>query len=73
MQGTWFPQERDLLPARMRREKDEKIADRKVVISDAVGAQLFQQQAFSQWDDFNEFVGNDIISFQQTQIQDLAN
>ena len=64
---------RDLVPARLRREKDEKTAIRKAVISDAVGAQLFQQQAFNQWDDFNEFVGNYIISFQQTQIQDLAN
>ena len=64
---------RDLVPVRLRREKDEKTAVIKAVISDAVGAQLFQQQAFSQWDDFNEFVGNDIISFQQTQIQDLAN
>ena len=64
---------RDLVPARLPREKDEKTAVRKAVISDAVGAQLFQQQAFSQWDDFNEFVGNYIISFQQTQIQDLAN
>ena len=64
---------RDLVPARQRREKDDKTAVRKAVISDAVGAQLFQQQAFSQWDDFNEFVGIYIISFQQTQIQDLAN
>ena len=73
MQGTWYPQARDLVPARLRREKDEKTAVRKAVISDAVGAQLFQQQAFSQWDDFNEFVGNYIISFQQTQIEDFAN
>ena len=49
---------RDLVPTRLRREKDEKTTVRKVVISDAVGAQRFQQQAFSQWDDFNEFVGN---------------
>ena len=73
MQGTWFPQARDLVPARLRREKDEKTAVRKAVIFDAVGAQLFQQQAFSQWDDFNEFVGIYIISFQQTQIEDFAN
>ena len=73
LQGTWSPQEMDLVPAKMRHEKDEKTVVRKVVISDAVGAQLFQQQAFNQWDDFNEFVGNYIISFQQTQIQDLAN
>ena len=59
---------RDLVLARLRMWKHDKTAVRKAVISDAVGAQLFQQQAFSQWDDFNEFVGNDIISFQQTQI-----
>ena len=69
MQGTWFPQARDLVPARLRREKDEKTA----VISDAVGAQLFQQQAFSHLAYFNEFMGNYIISFQKTQIQDFAN
>ena len=62
-----------MVPARLRREKDEKIAVRKAVISDAVGAQLFQQQAFIQWDYFNEFVEKYIISFQQTQIQVLAN
>ena len=73
LQWTWFPQARNRVPARLRREKDEKTAVRKAVISDAVGAQLFQQQVFSQWDDFNEFLGNYIISFQQTQIQDLAN
>ena len=39
---------RDLVTARQRREKDDKTAVRKAVISDAVGAQLFQQQAFSQ-------------------------
>ena len=37
---------RDLVPTRLRREKDEK----KDVISDAVGAKFFLQQAFSQWD-----------------------
>ena len=45
----------------------------KVVISDVVGAQRFQQQAFSQLDGLNEFVVNYIIYFQQTQIQDLTN
>ena len=64
---------RDLVPARLQREKDEKTTIRKVVICDAVSGQLFQQQAFSQWDDFNDFVGNYIISFQQTQLQELAN
>ena len=73
LQGTWFPQARDLVPARLRREKDEKTAVRKAATSNAVGVIIFQQQAFSQWDDFNEFVGNYIISFQQTQIQVLAN
>ena len=64
---------RDLVPSRLQHEKDEKTAVRKAIISDVVGAQLFQQQVFSQWDEFNEFVGNYIISFQQTHIQDLAN
>ena len=73
LQGTWYPQARDLVPARLRREKDEKTTVRKVVICDVVGAQLFQQQAFSHWAYFNEFMGNYIISFQQTQIQDLDN
>ena len=38
---------RDLVPSRLQHEKDEKTAVRKAVISDAVGAHLFQQQAFS--------------------------
>ena len=63
-----FPRDRVL--ARLRREK-VKGQLLKTTTSYAVCAQLFQQQAFSQWGGLNKFVVIDIISFHQTQIHDF--